>query len=58
VVAELELPVDERETVDGCLRQIDFLNAEIAILERASPSTRCTLTTGTRGLVARGPPPA
>ena len=34
VVAELELPVDERETVDGCLRQIDFLNAEIAILER------------------------
>ena len=33
-LAELELPVDERETVDGCLRQIDFLNADIAILER------------------------
>jgi transposase len=33
-LAELELPTDERETVDGCLRQIDFLNAEIAILER------------------------
>jgi transposase len=29
------LPGDERETVDGCLRQIDFLDGEIAILERA-----------------------
>jgi transposase len=34
-LAELELPGDERQTVDGCLRQIDFLDAEIAILERA-----------------------
>jgi transposase len=34
-LAELELPGDERQTVDGCLRQIDFLGAEIAILERA-----------------------
>jgi transposase len=42
--AELELPADERETVDGCLRQIDFLDGEIAILERGSPNTRCTLT--------------
>jgi len=33
-LAELELPADERETVDGCLRQIDFLDGEIAILER------------------------
>jgi transposase len=33
-LAELELPADERETVDGCLRQIEFLDAEIAILER------------------------
>ena len=33
-LTELELPADERETVDGCLRQIDFLDAEIAILER------------------------
>jgi transposase len=33
-LAELELPGDERETVDGCLRQIDFLDAEIAFLER------------------------
>src|SRR5258706_9857223 len=34
-LAELELPGDERQTVDGCLRQIDFVDAEIAILERA-----------------------
>jgi transposase len=34
-LAALELPGDERETVDGCLRQIDFLDCEIAILERA-----------------------
>src|SRR3954451_8630568 len=33
-LAELELPTDERETVDGCVRQIDFLDTEIAILER------------------------
>src|SRR3954467_3113132 len=31
---EVELPVDERETVDGCLRQIDFLDAELAELEK------------------------
>jgi transposase len=34
-LAALELPADERETVDGCVRQIDFLDGEIAILERA-----------------------
>jgi transposase len=34
-LAELELPGDERQTVDGGLRQIDFLDGEIAILERA-----------------------
>jgi transposase len=33
-LTELELPADERETVDGCVRQIDFLDTEIAILER------------------------
>ena len=33
-LAALELPRDERHTVDGCLRQIDFVNGEIAILER------------------------
>jgi transposase len=31
-LAALELPIDERLTVDGCLRQIDFLDAEIAAL--------------------------
>jgi transposase len=34
-LAALELPGDERQTVDGCLRQIDFLDGEIAALERA-----------------------
>ena len=34
-LAELELPLDERLTLDGCLRQIDFLDAEIAALEAA-----------------------
>src|SRR3954468_2641257 len=33
-LAELELPTDERETVDGCLRQIDYLDGEIALIER------------------------
>jgi hypothetical protein len=31
---EVELPVEERETVDGCLRQIDFLDQEIADVEK------------------------
>jgi transposase len=31
---EVELPVEERETVDGCLRQIAFLDEEIAEVER------------------------
>ena len=30
-----QLPDDERETVDACLRQIDFLDSEIAAVERA-----------------------
>jgi hypothetical protein len=30
----LQLPVEERETVDGCLRQMDFLEPELAELER------------------------
>ena len=33
-LAELELPDDERETVDACLRQLDFLAGELAHLER------------------------
>jgi transposase len=31
----LELPADERETVAGCLRQVDFLDREVAEAERA-----------------------
>jgi len=33
-LAGLELPIDERLTLDGCLRQVDFLDEEIAALER------------------------
>jgi transposase len=33
-LAELELVSDERLTVDGCLRQIDFLSEEILLLDR------------------------
>jgi transposase len=31
---ELELPVSERETVDGCMRQLEFCETEIAQIER------------------------
>jgi transposase len=31
---QLELPIDERLTLDGCLRQVDFLDEEIAALDR------------------------
>ena len=34
-LAELELPADERETVEGCLRVLDFLGAEVERLERS-----------------------
>jgi transposase len=33
-LAELELPNDERDTVEACLRQIDFLTTEIAHVDR------------------------
>jgi transposase len=33
-LAGLELPIDERLTLEGCLRQIDFLDTEIMILDR------------------------
>jgi transposase len=32
-LAELELPAEERETLDSCLRQIDFLDREVAEVE-------------------------
>jgi transposase len=34
-LAELELAIDERLTLDGCLRQVDFLDSEVAVLDRA-----------------------
>jgi transposase len=33
-LAALELPADERETVECCLREVDFLDSEIALIER------------------------
>jgi transposase len=33
-LAEAELPASERETVEGCLRQLDFCESEIAEAER------------------------
>ena len=33
-LAELELPAHERETVDGCMRQVEFCEQEIAAVER------------------------
>jgi transposase len=34
-LSALALPADERETVAGCLRQVDFLDQEVSELERA-----------------------
>jgi transposase len=33
-LSDLDLPADERETVAGCLRQVDFLDREVEELER------------------------
>jgi transposase len=33
-LAALELPADERETVECCLREVDFLDSEVALIER------------------------
>lgn len=45
------LPTDERETVEACLRQIDFFDGEVAVIDRAlaeavlaSPEMRRLLT--------------
>ncbi len=50
-LGSVELPVEERETVDGCLRQIDFLDQEIAEVEKqvardalASPQIKRLMT--------------
>jgi len=33
-LAGLELPTDERETLEGCLREADFLSGEVALVDR------------------------
>jgi transposase len=33
-LAGLELPIDERLTLDGCLRQVDFLDGEVVAIDR------------------------
>jgi transposase len=33
-LAELQLPAEERESVDSALRQVEFLDSEIAVVER------------------------
>jgi transposase len=33
-LAALELPADERETIECCLREVDFLEAEVGLVER------------------------
>ena len=33
-LSALALPADERETVAGCLRQVDFLDREVGLIER------------------------
>jgi transposase len=33
-LSALELPPDERETVEGCLRHVDFLDSEVGSIER------------------------
>jgi transposase len=32
-LATLDLPIDERLTLDGCIRQVDFLDAEVGALD-------------------------
>jgi transposase len=50
-LAALELPADERETVECCLREIDFLDSEVGLIERelarqalSSPEIRRLMT--------------
>jgi transposase len=40
----LELPADERETVAGCLRQVDFLDSEVGLVERELAKTALAST--------------
>ena len=38
-LSDQQLPADERETIDGCLRQVDFLASEIAVLDTSIART-------------------
>jgi transposase len=40
----LELPADESETVAGCLRQVDFLDSEVGLVERELAKTALAST--------------
>ena len=44
-LAGQELPVDVRLTVDGCLRQLDFLGQELGRVDRLVASGRSTTRT-------------
>ena len=33
-LAALQLPADESETIEGCLREVDFLDSEVGLIER------------------------
>jgi len=33
-LAALQLPEDERETLEGCVREVDFLDSEVGLIER------------------------
>ena len=47
-LSEQTVPVDERETIDAALRQIDFLTGEITTIERhlaTWPRSYCTTRT-------------
>jgi transposase len=41
-LAALELPVDERLTLDGCLRQVDVLDPRSPRLHPTPPTPLCT----------------
>ena len=50
-LAALQLPADERETLEGCVREVDFLDSEVGLIERelarqalASPEIRRLMT--------------
>src|SRR5262249_26911173 len=64
-LAELELPIEERETLDSGLRQIEFLDAEIAVVERVIahdalnwPDARRLMTVPGANLMVAGSFPA